>query len=152
MIASRPKVRSATPNRLPKDRGVTPVFKGMPELEIESKIVRLVRQIPYGKVSSYGTVARAAGFPRHARRVAWSLRRGLDLPWHRVLGAGGEIKLRGESGMEQRFRLQAEGVSFRGRRVDMALCEFKFRRLPQPRQPGSSSRRRKPGAATVRPA
>jgi methylated-DNA-protein-cysteine methyltransferase related protein len=48
------------------------------------------------------------------------------LPWQRVLGAGGEIKLRGDSAIEQRLRLEAEGVRFRGRRVDMKLCEFKF--------------------------
>jgi methylated-DNA-protein-cysteine methyltransferase-like protein len=44
-----------------------------------------------------------------------------------VLGAGGEIKLRGDSAIEQRLRLEAEGVHFRGRKVDMKLCEFKFK-------------------------
>lgn len=63
-----------------------------------------------------------------ARQVAQVLNRGFGLPWQRVLGAGGEIKLRGDSGMEQRFRLAAEGVRFRGRRVDMKLFEFKFAR------------------------
>jgi methylated-DNA-protein-cysteine methyltransferase-like protein len=57
--------------------------------------------------------------------VARILHRGFGLPWQRVLGAGGEIKLRGDSAMEQRFRLQAEGVRFRGRRVDMKTCEWK---------------------------
>jgi methylated-DNA-protein-cysteine methyltransferase-like protein len=45
-----------------------------------------------------------------------------------VLGAGGEIKLRGDSAFEQRFRLQSEGVTFRGKRVNMRLHEFKFSR------------------------
>jgi methylated-DNA-protein-cysteine methyltransferase-like protein len=44
-------------------------------------------------------------------------RRGDRLPWHRVLGAGGEIRLRGEAALEQRLRLEAEGVRFRGKRV-----------------------------------
>jgi methylated-DNA-protein-cysteine methyltransferase-like protein len=48
------------------------------------------------------------------------------LPWQRVLGAGGEIKLRGDHAVEQRFRLEAEGVRFRGRRVDMKTHEFRF--------------------------
>jgi methylated-DNA-protein-cysteine methyltransferase-like protein len=48
------------------------------------------------------------------------------LPWQRVLGAGGEIKLCGDSAIEQRLRLEAEGVRFRGRRVDMKAHEFKF--------------------------
>jgi len=45
-----------------------------------------------------------------------------------VLGAGGEIKLRGDSAIEQRLRLEAEGVRFRGRRVDMKAHEFMFPR------------------------
>jgi methylated-DNA-protein-cysteine methyltransferase-like protein len=45
-----------------------------------------------------------------------------------VLGAGGEIKLRGDSAIEQRLRLEAENVRFRGRRVDMKVHEFKFPR------------------------
>ena len=58
-----------------------------------------------------------------------ALRGSFDLPWQRVLGAGGEIKLRGDSGIEQRLRLEAEGVTFRGRRVDMKQHEFKFVKL-----------------------
>jgi alkylated DNA nucleotide flippase Atl1 len=55
-----------------------------------------------------------------------ALHSSLDLPWHRVLGAGGEIKLRGDSAIEQRLRLEAEGVAFRGRKVDMTRHEFRF--------------------------
>jgi len=54
-----------------------------------------------------------------------ALRRGFELPWQRVLGAGGQIKLPGEYALEQRMRLEAEGVRFRGRRVDMKAHEFK---------------------------
>ena len=55
-----------------------------------------------------------------------ALRGAVGLPWQRVLGAGGAIKLRGDYAFEQRFRLEAEGVTFRGRRVDMKLHEHKF--------------------------
>jgi alkylated DNA nucleotide flippase Atl1 len=89
------------------------------------KIERAVRAIPRGKVSTYGGVARAAGFPGAARMVARVLRRGFGLPWQRVLGAGGAIKLTGDSAIEQRLRLEAEGVRFRGRRVDLKAHEFK---------------------------
>jgi methylated-DNA-protein-cysteine methyltransferase-like protein len=68
-----------------------------------------------------------AGYPGAARLVAKVLRRGFGLPWQRVLGAGGQIKLTGDSALEQRFRLEAEGVRFRGRKVDMKQCEFKAR-------------------------
>jgi methylated-DNA-protein-cysteine methyltransferase related protein len=90
------------------------------------RIEAAIRRIPKGKVSTYGAVARGAGLPGAARLVAKVLQRGFELPWQRVLGAGGEIKLRGDSAIEQRLRLEAEGVRFRGRRVDMKLCEFKF--------------------------
>ena len=91
------------------------------------RIEAAIRRIPKGKVSTYGAIARAAGLPGKARLVAQVLHRGFELPWQRVLGSGGEIKLRGDSGIEQRLRLEAEGVRFRGRRVDMKVCEFKVR-------------------------
>jgi methylated-DNA-protein-cysteine methyltransferase-like protein len=92
------------------------------------RIEAAIRRIPKGKVSTYGAIARAAGLPGGARQVAQVLHRGFGLPWQRVLGAGGEIKLRGDSAIEQRLRLEAEGVRFRGRKVDMKQCEFKFGR------------------------
>lgn len=92
------------------------------------RIERAIRAIPRGKVSTYGAVAKAAGFPRAARLVARILHRGFGLPWQRVLGAGGQIKLTGDSAIEQRLRLEAEGVHFRGRRVDMKAHEFKLAR------------------------
>ncbi len=95
---------------------------------MREKILATIRKIPRGKVSTYGAVARAAGFPRNARRVAAALRGSVGVPWQRVLGAGGEIKLRGESAFEQRFRLESEGVRFRGRKVNMKEFEYKFPR------------------------
>ncbi len=94
--------------------------------ELRLRIERAIRAIPRGKVSTYGAIARAAGFPGAARQVAAVLRRGFGLPWQRVLGAGGAIKLTADSAMEQRLRLEAEGVRFRGRLVDMKTCEWKF--------------------------
>jgi methylated-DNA-protein-cysteine methyltransferase related protein len=92
------------------------------------RIEAAIREIPKGKISTYGAIARAAGFPGASRQVAAVLRRGFGLPWQRVLGAGGEIKLRGDSASEQRLRLEAEGVRFRGRKADVKLCEWKFAR------------------------
>jgi methylated-DNA-protein-cysteine methyltransferase-like protein len=92
------------------------------------RIEAAIRRIPQGKVSTYGAVAKAAGLPGAARQVARALHRGFGLPWQRVLGAGGEIKLRGDSAVEQRLRLEAESVRFRGRKVDMKKHEFKFTR------------------------
>jgi methylated-DNA-protein-cysteine methyltransferase-like protein len=90
---------------------------------------RMILSIPPGKVSTYGAVAAAAGYPRYHRAVARLLR--MDpvdqLPWHRVLGAGGEIKLRGAPAHEQRARLKLEGVEFNGKRVDMERFEHSIR-------------------------
>jgi methylated-DNA-protein-cysteine methyltransferase-like protein len=104
--------------------------KSVPEQspKMRLRIEAVIRQIPRGKVSTYGAVARAAGFPGAARQVAKVLHRSFGLPWQRVLGAGGEIKLRADSALEQRLRLEAEGVRFRGRKVDMKQCEYKFER------------------------
>ena len=79
----------------------------------------IIRSVPRGKVITYGQVAEAAGFPRAARLTVWALNSGEDLPWHRVVAAGGRIALRGPDGEEQRLRLTMEGVTFRGSRVRM---------------------------------
>jgi methylated-DNA-protein-cysteine methyltransferase related protein len=96
------------------------------QLSVETRIRGAILKIPRGKVSTYGAIAKAAGVPGHARQVAQVLRGAYGLPWQRVLGSGGQIKLGGDSGLEQRFRLEAEGVRFRGRRVDMKAHEYKF--------------------------
>jgi methylated-DNA-protein-cysteine methyltransferase-like protein len=98
---------------------------------------RVVLSIPAGKVSTYGAVAAAAGYPRYHRAVARLLRTDPpdSLPWHRVLGAGGEVKLRGAAAHEQRARLKLEGVRFQSGRVDMeqfehALKPWEIYRVP----------------------
>jgi methylated-DNA-protein-cysteine methyltransferase related protein len=100
-----------------------------PKTESEKKraaIVTTIQAVPRGRVSSYGVIARAAGWPGAARQVVRVLQRVRGLPWHRIVGAGGAIRLPGESGAEQRFRLRMEGVTFRGTRVDMKRHEHKF--------------------------
>lgn len=93
----------------------------------DEAIRRAVRSIPKGKVATYGQVAAAAGYPLHHRLVVRILRNaGEALPWWRVLGAGGQIRLALDAGHEQRTRLEMEGVAFRGKRVDMERHEHVF--------------------------
>jgi methylated-DNA-protein-cysteine methyltransferase related protein len=92
-----------------------------------ARVVRCIRALPAGTVSSYGALAKAAGWPGAARQVVRILQQVKGLPWHRVVGSGGAIKLRGENAAEQRFRLRMEGVTFRGVRVDMKRHEFRFK-------------------------
>src|SRR3982751_4005315 len=82
----------------------------------DARFRRVILSIPKGKVATYGQVAAAAGYPLYHRAVARLLRAGPAdrLPWQRVVGAAGEIKLRFEAGAEQRLRLEMEGVAFRG--------------------------------------
>jgi methylated-DNA-protein-cysteine methyltransferase related protein len=99
-----------------------------------------IRKIPKGKVSTYGGVAQAAGFPGCARQVVWALRNARGLPWHRVVGAGGKISLSGENALEQRLRLESEGVLFRGSRVWMEQHEHHFRtRAPRATARGNTA-------------
>jgi methylated-DNA-protein-cysteine methyltransferase-like protein len=94
----------------------------------EIAIRKAVRQIPRGKVATYGQVAAAAGYPLYHRQVVQVLHKaGNTLPWQRVVGAGGAIKLKYEAGLEQRTRLELEGVRFRGKRVDMVEHQHRFR-------------------------
>jgi methylated-DNA-protein-cysteine methyltransferase-like protein len=90
------------------------------------RIRATILSIPRGHVSSYGAVARAAGIPRGARLVVRTLSQSEGLPWHRVVAAGGRIAIPGEGGLDQRFRLEMEGVKFSGRKVRMAEFEYKF--------------------------
>jgi methylated-DNA-protein-cysteine methyltransferase-like protein len=91
-----------------------------------------IRRIPRGRVATYGQVAAAAGFPGRARQVVWALHKcGDRLPWHRVVGAGGFIRLPGESGLEQRIRLESERVRFIGRHVDLDRHQYSFAKPAQ---------------------
>jgi methylated-DNA-protein-cysteine methyltransferase-like protein len=90
------------------------------------KIRATIMKIPRGHVSSYGAVARAAGIPNGARLVVRTLSQSHGLPWHRIVAAGGRIAIPGEGGLDQRFRLEMEGVKFSGKKVRMAEFEHKF--------------------------
>ncbi len=89
---------------------------------------RIISSIPKGKVATYGQVAAAAGYPSLHRAVARLLRTDPAdrLPWQRVVGAGGEIKLHAERAADQRLRLRMEGVTFRGKKVNLKLHQHSF--------------------------
>ena len=104
------------------------LLRARPDEDRDAAIRRTVRQIPRGKVSTYAEVAAAAGYPLYHRQVVQVLRKAGDaLPWQRVVGAGGHIRLREEAAHDQRVRLRMEGVRFRGKRVDMEAHRHHFR-------------------------
>jgi methylated-DNA-protein-cysteine methyltransferase-like protein len=96
--------------------------------ERDAAIRKTIRQILRGKVATYAQVAAAAGYPLYHRQVVQVLRKAGDsLPWQRVVGAGGRIRLKREMGHDQRLRLEMEGVKFRGGRVIMEDHQHVFR-------------------------
>ena len=114
------------------------------------RIRATILTIPHGHVSSYGAVARAAGIPRGARLVVRTLSQSEGLPWHRVVAAGGRIAIPGEGGLDQRFRLEMEGVKFSGKKVRMAEFEYKFPRKQSAMQKNKSTGGRQKAAANQR--
>jgi methylated-DNA-protein-cysteine methyltransferase-like protein len=102
------------------------------------RVYRVVRQIPRGKVASYGQIAALLGHPQAARTVGWALNalRGGeidDVPWQRVINSEGRISIsRVDLGADlQRALLEQEGVVFNENgRVDMD--RFGWRGLDDP--------------------
>jgi methylated-DNA-protein-cysteine methyltransferase-like protein len=84
--------------------------------ELHRQILEVIVLIPYGKVASYGQIARLAGLPKHARLVGYVLKH-LDkesqIPWYRVINSQGRIRVThiDENGKNiQQDLLEAEGV------------------------------------------
>jgi methylated-DNA-protein-cysteine methyltransferase-like protein len=91
---------------------------------------KVVSEIPSGHVLTYGEVARLSGMPRAARRVSQALRRaprGLNVPWHRVINAQGEISFPEDSNgwKRQKDKLEEEGVVFLKGKIN--LDQFGYR-------------------------
>ena len=99
-----------------------------------SRIYAIVRRIPRGRVATYGQIAGLAGLPGHARQVGYALRAlpdDIEVPWHRVINARGELSPRAESTSVrlQRSLLRAEGVKF-DRQDRVLLSKYGWRRRP----------------------
>lgn len=83
----------------------------------EFEVLERVRAIPEGFVSTYGDVS--PGSPRFAGAVLFECD-DLDLPWWRVVRADGSLA----KGARQKRHLVAEGVPFRGDRVEMKAARL----------------------------
>ncbi len=79
-----------------------------------AQIFAVIHQIPHGKVSTYGEIARMAGYPGYARHVGkalGNLPKDSKLPWFRVINSKGKMSLTGPDWDRQRERLVAEGIA-----------------------------------------
>lgn len=98
-----------------------------------SRIYKVIARIPRGRVATYGQIAQLAGLGKHARQVGYALSAtpdDIDIPWHRVINAKGEVSARSDpffdGAKEQRRLLEREGVEF-DRRGRMDLERFQWR-------------------------
>ena len=88
-----------------------------PSQSKRARIYSVVALIPRGRVATYGRIAALAGMPGQARQVGYALAAlegDIDVPWHRVINARGEISKRSSVEAEQRQRtlLEDEGIGF----------------------------------------
>ena len=89
-----------------------------------TKVLTEIKNIPYGKVTSYGQIALWAGRPRAAREVGWILNQNdnKDIPWWRVVNKEGRITFKGSRlfGPQDQIRaLKSEGVNVNNFQIDM---------------------------------
>lgn len=85
-------------------------------------VYAFVKQIPRGRVLTYGGLAKALrlrGGARTAGRAMAASPPGKAIPWHRVVGYGGKLLIREPYASLQRKLLESEGVTLRESRVDM---------------------------------
>jgi methylated-DNA-protein-cysteine methyltransferase-like protein len=94
-----------------------------------ARIYEAIRQVPRGRVATYGQIAANAGLPRHARfvgRALHSLPERSDVPWHRIVNASGLVSHRpSDSDHLQRLLLEAEGIEF-GPNGRISLDDFRW--------------------------
>ena len=86
-----------------------------PDNKFDKAVWETVSSIAYGQVMSYGEVARAAGYPRHARMVSKAMSRSAEaLPWYRVLRSSRTLAFAAgsEAYNKQKALLDKEGVQF----------------------------------------
>ena len=80
-------------------------------------VIKIIKNIPSGKVLTYGRIAKLAGNPQAARQVSWLLHsstKKYNLPWHRVINSLGKISMKSFDDREhQNHLLKKEGVLFR---------------------------------------
>ena len=87
-------------------------------MDFAARVLDIIRAVPAGQVVTYGQVAALAGFPRRARHVGHALRGcPQDVPWHRVLGAGGNVRT--EPPSRQLELLRSEGVLTQSSRISL---------------------------------
>lgn len=100
-----------------------------PDPNWHQSVLKVVCDIPFGHVLTYGEVAKLAGMPKMARRVSQAMRRApekMNLPWHRVINAQGKISFPEDSSGWQRQKdlLESEGVVFLKGQINLEVYGY----------------------------
>jgi methylated-DNA-protein-cysteine methyltransferase-like protein len=107
-----------------KTRSLDPFALAQKHEDFFQRVYAVVCQIPFGKVSTYGHIARALGARSSARMVGWALNSvpdRLEVPCHRVVNRNGELtgKIHFATPTLMRELLEGEEVEFIGEAVNM---------------------------------
>lgn len=90
------------------------------------KVIEHIKAVPYGRVATYGQIAKLAGNPRSARqvsRILHTMSKKHNLPWHRIINAQGKIVIADPT--RQVDLLLEEGVEVTdGNKVDLAVFKW----------------------------
>ncbi len=97
------------------------------EFNFNQKVYEIVKKIPKGKVTTYGSIAKMLGDPHLSRQVGWVLHanKSSEVPCHRVVDRTGRLapNFAFDGAEEQRRRLESEGVGFADEiHVDLNSC------------------------------
>ena len=100
--------------------------------EFTEKVIKQIRSIPAGKVTTYKQIAELAGKPQGSRGVAWILHScstTYKLPWHRVLNSKGKISFERQTHnfRQQKKRLESEGVIINAD-GQLSLAKFQWKK------------------------
>src|SRR5579862_3046218 len=99
-------------------------------------VYRLVKRVPRGRVTTYGSLAKALRLRGGARAVGYAMAAcpsGRGIPWHRVVAAGGKLVVLEPHSSLQHKLLASEGVPFKGEKVDIAACAWSSHKSKSPK-------------------
>lgn len=93
------------------------------------KVYQIAKQIPRGKVVTYGQLAQLAGSPKAARAVGSCMQKNTDpsqVPCHRIVASNGALTGYAFGGISAKKNiLEKEGVIFKGNTVDLSVSQWK---------------------------
>jgi len=93
-----------------------------PSISFYQKVLEIVKQIPYGKVTTYGAIAECLGSKRSARMVGWVLNKqkgNLEIPAHRVVNKQGLLtgKMHFDGSNLMQELLESEGIEIQNNQI-----------------------------------